>query len=112
MGLKTKNYEVKKLGITLPDAYARIGKIEMSDNGSGYTEMHIQATRENALNLQPIETKRVDFFWDRKADIAETIYAAAKVEKTFRRMNRETRQMEEVVIDTMFKDWEDDIVKN
>ena len=110
MGLKTTNYEVKKLGITLPEAYAVIGKIEMSDRGSGYAEMYIQATRENALNLQPIETKRVDFFWDRKSDIAETIYAAAKVEKTSRRINRETRQMEEVLIDTMFSGWDDDII--
>lgn len=110
MGLKTTNYEVKKLGITLPEAYAIIGKVELSPSGGGYAEMRIQSTRENAQALQPIETKRVDFFWDRKSDIAETIYASAKVEKTSRRINRETRQMEEVVIDKMFSGWEDDII--
>lgn len=35
MGLKTTNYEVKKLGITLPEAYAVIGKVELSASGSG-----------------------------------------------------------------------------
>lgn len=110
MGLKTTNYEVKKLGITLPEAYAIIGKVELSASGSGYAEMLIQSTRETVQSLQPIETKRVDFVWDRKSDIAETIYAAAKVEKTSRRINRETRQMEEVVVDKMFSDWVDDIV--
>lgn len=109
MGLKTTNYEVKKLGITLPNAYAVIGKVEMNERGSGYAEMIIQATRDNALKLQAIDTKRVDFTWDRKKSIAECIYEAAKVEKTSRRMNRETREMEEVVVDTMFKDWVDDI---
>lgn len=109
MGLKTRNYEVKKLGITLPEAYAVIGKIEMSDNGNGYAEMHIQATRENALKLQAMDVKRVDFVWDRKRSIAECIYDAAKVEKTARRMNRETHKVETIITDSMFKDWQDDI---
>ena len=112
MGLKTTNYEITKLGITLPDAYARIGKVEMSDNGSGYAIMHIQATRENALTLQPIDTKRVDFFWDRRKSIAECIYEAAKVAKTVRRKNSETYQMENVVLDKMFSDWDNDIVND
>ena len=108
MGLKTTNYEVKKLGITLPQAYAIIGKVEMSDNGSGYANIHIQTTRENALTLQPIEIRRVDFHWDRHSDIANCIYNASKAPKTSRRINKETRKMEEIVVDEMFKDWEDD----
>lgn len=110
MGLKTTNYEVKKLGITLPEAYAIIGNLHIEKNGSGYAEMYVQATRDNVLNLQPLETKRVDFVWDRQADIAETIYATAKVEKTAQRYNRETKAQETVVTDTMFSDWEDDII--
>lgn len=111
MGLKTTNYEVKAKRHILPKAYAVIGKVgEINEHGSGYAEMHIQATRENALKLQPIDTKRVDFVWDRKRSIAECIYDAAKKEKTTRRRNRETHKMEEIVIDTMFKDWTDDIV--
>ena len=111
MGLKTTNYEVKAKRHILPEAYAVIGRVgEINEHGSGYAIMYIQATRENALNAEPFETKRVDFIWDRKRSIAECIYEAAKVEKSARRMNRETRKMEEVVIDHMFKDWEDDIV--
>lgn len=110
MGLKTTNYEVKAKRHVLPEAYAVIGKVEIDEYGSGYAIMHIQATRENALGAEPFETKRVDFFWDRKQDIAEAIYEAAKQAKIMRKLNIETRKMEEVVIDPMFSDWKDDIV--
>ena len=112
MGLKTTNYEVKAKRHILPEAYAVIGKIgTIDERGNGYAIMHIQATRDNALHAEPFETKRVDVVWDRKRSIAECIYEAAKRERTTRRLNRETYKMEEVVIDTMFKDWEDDIVE-
>lgn len=111
MGLKTTNYEVKAKRHILPEAYAIIGRVgEIDEHGSGYAIMHIQATRENALSAEPFETKRVDFVWDRKKSIAECIYEAAKVEKTARRINRETQKMETIVIDPMFSGWDDDIV--
>lgn len=109
MGLKTTNYEVKAKRHVLPQAYAVIGRLgEIDERGNGYAIMHIQTTRDNALHAEPFETKRVDFVWDRKKSIAECIYEAAKVERTARRMNRETRKIEEVVVDTMFSGWEDD----
>jgi hypothetical protein len=114
MGLKTTNYEVKKLGITLPEAYAIVKDLEVHGT-SGYAIIAVQSSRENADKvvkgqMQALEEKRVDFVVNRDANDRATAYEAAKKEKTTRRMNRETRKMEEVVIDEMFKDWEDDIV--
>lgn len=111
MGLKTTNYEIKAKRHILPEAYAVIGRVgEIDEHGNGYAIMHIQSTRENALNADPFETKRVDFVWDRKSDIASTIYESAKVPKYTRRINAETHKIEMVITDPMFKDWDNDIV--
>lgn len=115
MGLRTTNYEVKKLGITLPQAYAIIGEVQIAKSGSGFAKMYIQATRDNALNLQALEEKRIDFKWDRKQDIASCIYSAAKQKKTRIEQNGELDENGmpievEVVVDEQFYGWYDDIV--
>jgi hypothetical protein len=115
MGLRTTNYEVKKLGITLPQAYAIIGEVQIAKSGSGFAKMYIQATRDNALNLQALEEKRIDFKWDRKQDIARCIYEAAKQKKTRMEQNGELDENGmpievEVVVDEQFYGWYDDIV--
>ena len=115
MGLKTTNYEVKKLGITLPQAYAIIGEIQIGKSGSGYAKMYVQATRDNALNLQALEEKRIDFKWDRKQDIASCIYKSAKLKKIRREHNGEFDKNGvpievDVVVDEQFFGWQDDII--
>lgn len=115
MGLRTTNYEIKKLGITLPQAYAIIGEVQIAKSGSGFAKMYIQATRDNALNLQALEEKRIDFKWDRKQDIANCIYSAAKQKKTLIEQNGELDENGmpievEVVVDEQFYGWYDDIV--
>lgn len=114
MGLKTTNYEVKKLGITLPEAYAIVKDLEVRGT-SGYAIIAVQSSRENAKKvvsgqMQALEEKRVDFTVNRETNDRATAYALAKIAKTTRRMNRETRQMETIVIDPMFSGWDDDIV--
>lgn len=115
MGLRTTNYEIKKLGITLPQAYAIIGEVQIAKSGSGFAKMYIQATRDNALNLQALEEKRIDFKWDRKQDIASCIYVSAKKKKTRMEQSGELDENGmpievEVVVDEQFYGWYDDIV--
>ena len=98
MGFKRKNYEVKRLGTTLPEAYAILDKIRMEKNSIEAT-FAIQACRDSARNLEPFETVKVYCAWVRNRDIAETVYEAAK-----------TKIVDGVEIKGVFDGWEDDIV--
>lgn len=60
MGLKKENYEVKDLGITLPVAYAVVRKLERYDD-SGYAELWVHNSRENALSKNYLERHSVSF---------------------------------------------------
>lgn len=60
MGLYKKNYEVKDLGITLPEAFAIVRKIDRKGN-TGVAELWVHSSRENAKNLQAVEKKLVPF---------------------------------------------------
>ena len=108
MGFKTNNYEVKKLGIVLPEAYAIISRLTVSGN-SGFAEFAIQSTRDNSLKLQPIETVRVDFKVDRNESPYITAYRQAKAQKEGVRYNYETHKEEKVLINEPFYGWSDDI---
>ena len=91
MGLKTTNYQIEKLGITLPEVYAIIDKIKNEKN-SVSVEFGIYTSRENALKFQPIDTKRLHFVWDRKTDMAVQAYTLAKCDRG------------------LLSGWEDDII--
>lgn len=80
MGLYKKNYEVKDLGITLPEAFAIVRKIDRKGN-TGVAELWVHASRENAKELQFLERKLVPFTC---AD-GENPYEAAYTEATRRR---------------------------
>lgn len=108
MGFKTKNFEVKKLGIVLPEAYAIISHLAVSGT-SGYAEFAIQSSRDNSLKLQPIETVRIDFKVDRNESPYVTAYRKAKSQKEVKRFNQETKEMETVLVGEPFYGWEDDI---
>ena len=60
MGLKKTNYEVKDLGITLPMAYAVVRKLDRYGD-SGYAELWVHNSRENALNKNYLERHSVSF---------------------------------------------------
>lgn len=109
MGLKTNNYEVKKLGITLPRAYALIKNLRI-DGESAVADFVVQVTRENSIKLQPIETAKVHFKVDRNENPYVTAYRVAKSSKEVQEFNPETNKMETVVKHEPFYGWEDDIV--
>ncbi|MBQ8323236.1 MAG: hypothetical protein IJX91_04645 [Clostridia bacterium] len=107
MGLKTTNYEVKKLGITLPEAYAIIDKIDNEKNSVSVT-FGIYAKREGQEKLQPIEIKKIHFVWDRKSDIAVTAYEIAKGQQLVEHEDPETGKIETTTVNGILYGWEDD----
>ena len=109
MGFKTTNYEVKKLGIVLPEAYAIISRLTVSGE-SGFAEFAIQSSRDNSLKLEPIETVRVDFKVDRNESPYVTAYRKAKSQKEVKRMNHDTGKLEGILVGEPFYDWKDDII--
>lgn len=109
MGLKTTNYEVKALGITLPEAYAIIRNIRCDGERANVT-FAIQSTRAAALEKKPIETKMVSFVWDRSRDIAEQAYEAAKSKRTETVKDTFLGKTEEKTVYGCLYGWQDDIV--
>lgn len=72
MGLYKKNYEVKDLGITLPEAFAIVRKIDRQGD-KGMAELWVHSSRENAKTLQFLERKLVPF----KCNDGDNPYEAA-----------------------------------
>jgi hypothetical protein len=116
MGLKTTNYEVKRTGQVLTNAYARIARIQLFESGRGTARLFIQSTRGNLdKGLDPIDYKDIQFKWDRKQDIATCIYEAAKLKKIRQEQSDEFDEnglpkLVDVVVDEQFFGWENDIV--
>ena len=106
MGLKKNNYEVKALGITVPEAYAVVRSISILGN-KGAAEFVIQTDRERALNEEyaPLERVYVNFEVNRNENAYDTAYKAAKATDT---ISYEINTIEE---SRFFHDWEDDIVE-
>ena len=114
MGLKTKNYEVKKLGITLPEAYAIVKDLTVRGK-SGYAVIAVQSSRENAEKvvdgtMSALEEHRIDFTVNRDENDRATAYAKAKSQKEVTQFNEETMKLETVTVNEPFYGWEDDIV--
>jgi hypothetical protein len=109
MGLKTTNYEVKELGITLPVAYAYIKKLYI-DGTQGVAEFAIQSTRETVQVLSPIKTIRFGFTVNRNENPYVTAYQKAKGQRETLQLNEEAHRMEKVLVGEVFYGWQDDIV--
>lgn len=111
MGLKTTNYEVHNLGITLPEAYAKIREMRLRKDNVVDVTFVVQTTRENTERLAPIETRSIHFTWDRKSDLAETAYAEAKKREEYKSRDPQTGKEVTLYNDAPFYGWTDDIVK-
>jgi hypothetical protein len=71
--LKTTNYK------NMPIAYAIIDKIYVNKN-KVVAVFGIYESREQSQQYNSVETKSINFEWDRKADIAMMAYIKAKQE--------------------------------
>lgn len=90
MGFKKTNYEVKTLGITLPEAYAQITGITADSSGRCSVEFTIQKSREGISTMRPVATEYVSCIADKSEPLFAQAYAAAK--------------------EGIFFGWEDDII--
>ena len=91
MGLiKKNNYNIEELGITVPQAYARLISISLDCNGNANAIFNIHQNREDTVRKSPLDKVYIDTKINKDLPIYEQIYIAAK--------------------ETIFNDWEDDIV--
>lgn len=89
MGFIKKNYVNERMGIELPEAYARICDISVDGGNNAQAIFIIQQSREATYDKQPIDGVVFNMCIDRSKPVYEQIYSAAK--------------------ESIFSDWEDDI---
>ena len=110
MGLKTTNYEVKKLGIVLPTAYAIIKDLYIKGEYAR-ADFVIQANRTATSEKEPLEIVKVEFALNRNESPFITAYKTAKGQHYENKYNEETKQVEKVVVNnSIFYGWQDDYV--
>lgn len=111
MGLKTINYKIEELGITLPEAYAIVRDLYITENKCTAVFSIQNAPRDKALNLKPIEVKRISFeIEDRNENPYKTAYKKAKEMKYTYTYNSEKGEEISIENPMPFYGWEDDIV--
>ena len=109
MGLKTTNYTIKELGITLPTAYALLKDMQVKNDWVTAIFV-IQRDRENAAVLKPIKTVSVTFKFNRNENPIETAYNFIKGKITDYVWNEELQAHEEKEVEMPLYGWVDDIV--
>lgn len=130
MALKKTNYELKELGIVLPEAYAFIHRIECDryaetvtkemngevsfrqiDMLKGIAEFYVQnAPRESAIGLKPFERYIVHFTCKANENPMAAAYIEAKGTHIVKEYNSTTHQYVDVEKPNIFNGWKDDIV--
>lgn len=111
MGLKTTNYFVKNLGISLPNAYAKIRTLVLENDGTVRATFGIQQSRELLDSYSPIEivsvqTKNV---WDRKTPLEKVAYEAVKQETYKSKDEYSEIEIEKTDFNALFG-WDNDIL--
>ena len=104
MGLKTKNYTIEEIGITLPEAYAVIKNLWV-EGDRGNAEFAIQANRDNAFALEPIKRIHIPFTVNRNESPYKTAYTVAKGTQRVRVNGMFGNTVEQPM---PFHGWEDD----
>ena len=112
MGFKTTNYEVKRLGNVLPQAYARIVNLDIKDD-TATAKFVIQQNREFTKMKEPYEVVIVKDIpiTNKKENPFTTAYNYAKGQHNEYPLNEKTNQVEKVVVNnSIFYGWQDDYV--
>lgn len=112
MGLKTTNYYVKSLGLTLPEAYALISDLRIMRDNACATFV-VQSTRNAAANCKPLETVTVKFkIKDKSANLFEAAYLQAKKTVVIDRWSPSRMSRVPTEVSGPFTGWDDDIVNS
>jgi len=90
MGLKTTNYNIPKLGITISNAYAKITNVLINNSGRADYTISIQQERSDIGVKQDLDRKSYSLPIDKTLPIYDQLYTYAKTHG--------------------FENWEDDIV--
>ena len=105
MGLKTRNYTIEESGLTIPEAYAIIKNLSVKGEDA-YVEMVVQTSRENALNLAPLQTVKFNCRVNRNENPFVTAYNFSKRKFEKHLPNEEVREEY-----NPFYGWDDDIAE-
>lgn len=106
MGLKKDNYEVKKLGVVLPTAYAVLDSLSVYGD-TIHATIAVQTSRERAFTHDAFETVDVEIHGvDRTRNPYEVVYEYIKGEEVY----FDHKNQREFRIPRKFFGWEDDIV--
>ena len=113
MGLYKENYESKKLGITLPKAYAYITDFKLKESGGktyGRAIFAIQTSRAACVEKEPIEEVILESVeLDRSKNVLTQVYDKMKEGQTYEVINPETGKKETVESGMPVYRWQDDI---
>lgn len=113
MGLYKENYESKKLGITLPKAYAYITDFKLKELGGktyGRAIFAIQTSREACVGKEPIEEVILESVeLDRNKNVLAQAYEKMKEGSTYEAINPETGKKEVIKLGMPFYGWSDDL---
>lgn len=112
MGLKTTNFEAKKMGEILPEAYAIIRSTVVNSNGQGVATIGVHRTRELASNpnITPYHEEKIYFTVNRNVNDRETVYKKATTPYMTKEFNPETNMVEDKEVKPFFYGWENDII--
>ena len=91
MGYKKTNYEIKEMGLTIPEAYAQIVQLSTDIDGNATAVFEVQQNRESIAKMRPFESVRYGVKVDKSLPIHKQVYEKAK--------------------ESIFKGWDDDIVE-
>ena len=110
MGLRTSNFEVKRMKEVLPEANAVIRSLRVDTNGQGVAIIGVHRTRELALDpaVTPFHEEKIYFTSDRNVNDRETVYKKATEPYKTMKPDLETHQMVEVEVKPFFYGWKDD----
>ena len=113
MGLYKENYERKKLGITLPKAYAYITDFKLKELGGktyGRAIFAIQTSREACIKKEPIEEVILESVeLDRNKNVLTQVYDKMKEGSTEQIEDPITHEVKTVVSGMPFYGWSDDL---
>ena len=112
MGLKKTNYRIKRLGIVVPNAYAKIISMKHKEDGYSIATFGIKTSREAFDNaeVEKLATEEVHFQFDKKSNPFEVAYNLAKKQIEREVEDEETGSKKTVLYTYPFYGWEDDIV--
>lgn len=91
MGYKKSNYEIKEMGLTIPEAYAQIVHLTTDINGNATAVFEVQQDRDSIAKKKAFENVRYGTKIDKNLPVYKQVYEKAK--------------------ETIFAGWEDDIVE-